>query len=262
MGILNVTPDSFSDGGCWYDADRAVARGQQLIADGADLLDVGGQSSRPGARPVSADEEARRVIPVIERLAAQTQVPISIDTCRASVARQALDAGAQIINDISALRADPAMVEVAAAAAVPVVLMHMRGTPLTMQQQTGYGDLIGTIRRFFDERCAWAVQRGIVRDRLVLDPGIGFAKDPEQDNQRIIDALPMLAVCGCPLLVGPSRKAFIARLTGGVTDALDDGTAAAVALAVDRGAHLLRVHNVRRMRRVVAVARSIAYGLP
>ena len=259
MGVLNVTPDSFSDGGCWYDADRAVAHGQQLIADGADLLDVGGQSSRPGARPVPAAEEARRVIPVIERLAAQTSVPISIDTCRASVARQALDAGAQIINDISALRADPAMVDVAVAAAVPVVLMHMRGTPLTMQQQTDYGDLIDTIRRFFDARCAWAVQRGIARERMVLDPGIGFAKQPERDNQRIIDALPRLAGCGCPLLVGPSRKTFIARLTGNETDALDDGTAAAIALAVDRGAHLVRVHNVRRMRRVVAVARSIAY---
>lgn len=257
MGILNVTPDSFSDGNAYCDVEAAVARGIELAAQGADIIDVGGESTRPGSRPVALSLELSRVLPVIDRLAAQTDIPISIDTTKAEVARQALAAGAQLINDVSALAFDADMATVVAASRAPVVLMHMRGTPETMQQDTGYADLLAELAAFFTERISFARAAGIAPDKIIIDPGIGFGKSLE-GNFTIIKNLQALTALGRPVLVGPSRKACIGSVTGRQAAERDAGTAGAVAVAAAAGAHILRVHNPAMMRDAARVAAAIS----
>jgi dihydropteroate synthase len=253
MGVLNVTPDSFADGSRFHRQDDALAQARALLAAGADILDIGGESTRPFADPVTLEEELRRVLPVIETMAAETSVPLSIDTYKAAVARSALDAGATIINDISAFRFDPEMAPLAAARRVPVVLMHMQGTPRDMQRRPHYDDLLGEIKAFFRERLEFAVRQGIARELLVLDPGIGFGKT-WQHNLEIINHLDVFLDLGCPLLVGPSRKAFIGRILDlPAGEERDIGTLAALAVAVMRGARLVRTHNVAYARQFLAV---------
>ena len=235
----------------------AVDRGLELAEQGADIIDVGGESTRPGAAPVGLLQELARVLPVIQGLAEKTDAPISIDTTKAEVARQAIAAGAQIINDVSALRFDSAMAQVVAESGAPVVLMHMRGTPKTMQQETCYASLIEELLTFFIDRIAAAEKAGIALDRIIIDPGIGFGKAVETDNFTILKNLHAFAALGRPVLVGPSRKAFIGRVTGREATGRDAGTAAAVAMAVYNGAHIVRVHNAAMMRDVVRIAAAI-----
>jgi dihydropteroate synthase len=252
MGILNVTPDSFSDGGRWLDPKRAVRRGMSMVRAGADLIDVGGESTRPGAKPVPAKEEARRVVPVVEALAAKG-VRVSVDTSKAKVAGAALAAGATMVNDVTALRGDRRMAEVCARAGAEVVLMHMKGTPRTMQAAPRYRDVVREISAFFRERLNFALRAGIPRDKIFLDPGIGFGKTPEH-NVEILRRLEEFRGLGVPLVLGTSRKSFIGRVLGGREP--DDrvfGTAATVAVAVLRGAAVVRVHDVREMSDVVRV---------
>lgn len=257
MGIVNVTPDSFSDGGMYFDIRKAVARGIELARQGADIIDIGGESTRPGAASVSAAEELARVIPVIDELAERVAVPLSIDTTKAEVARKALDAGAEIVNDISALRFDPDMAALVAEYAVPVVLMHMRGTPQTMQHDIQYGSLIDDIYGFLDERIHFAVAAGIEHDKIIIDPGLGFGKSTGRDNFTILNRLDRFSSLGKPVLVGPSRKAFIGKLLHKEVSERDEGTAAAVAIAVYKGAHIVRVHNVGAMTMVAQVADAV-----
>ena len=252
MGVLNVTPDSFSDGGRWLDPRRAIRRGREMAAEGADLVDVGGESTRPGARAVSEREELRRVVPVVEALAAGG-IRVSIDTSKAAVAEAALRAGATMVNDVTALRGDPRMAGVCARGLADVVLMHMKGTPRTMQKAPRYADVVADISAFFRKRLTFALRRGIARDKIFLDPGIGFGKTPEH-NLEILRRLEEFKRLGFPLLVGTSRKSFIGRALGG--RAPGDrvfGTAATVAVAALRGAAVVRVHNVREMSDVVRV---------
>jgi len=258
MGIVNVTPDSFADGGRrFFERDAAIQQGRALVAAGADLLDIGGESTRPFADPVPLEEELRRVLPVIEALAAAVAVPISIDTYKAEVARAALAAGATIINDISALRFDPEMAKLAAASQAPVVLMHMQGTPRDMQRNPHYDDLMGEIKAFFRERLDFALSQGLARDLLVLDPGIGFGKTLEH-NLEIINRLDEFLDLGCPLLLGPSRKAFIGHLTGQPAGPeRDAGTLAALAVGVLRGAKIVRTHNAAYTRQFLDVLQAI-----
>lgn len=260
MGVVNVTPDSFSDGGSFADADAAVEHGLKLAAEGADILDIGGESTRPGAEPVPADEELRRVIPVIEGLAARTDAALSIDTSKAAVARAAVAAGADIINDVTALAGDPEMPAAAAASGAGVVLMHMRGTPRTMQQDPDYADVEADVADFLRERIEAARAAGIAEDRLALDPGIGFGKTVAH-NLRLIAALPVLAQFGRPVLLGVSRKSFLAAAAGAVDIADREApTIALTALGRSLGARIFRVHavaeNVRALRITEAVLAS------
>jgi dihydropteroate synthase len=256
MGVLNVTPDSFSDGGRFFDLEAAVARGVAMAADGADLLDVGGESTRPGSDPVPAAEELDRVVPVIKRLVAEVDVPVSIDTRKAEVARVALDVGATIVNDVSA-GGDPAMFEVVRGSGAGLVLMHMKGEPKTMQESPRYDDVVGEVRAYLAERLNAAEGAGVPRDRFVVDPGLGFAKSFEH-SMRIMRDVEALLDLGRPLLVGPSRKSFIGEALDGVpVDERMEGTAGAVAYLVARGAHVVRVHDVREMVRVVRVVDAI-----
>ena len=258
MGILNVTPDSFSDGGKFFDAKKAIDQALKLVEEGADILDVGGESTRPGSDAVPEDEEIKRVLPVIQAAARYTSVPVSIDTTKATVARAALDAGAAMVNDVSALRFDDKMAEVVAAAGVPLVVMHMRGIPKTMQAgPIEYQDLLGEIRSFLDEALQRAAAAGIEREQVIVDPGIGFGKAPEH-NLTIMNRIGELSALGRPILVGPSRKAFIGKVLDKEVDQRLHGTAAAVAASVFGGAHILRVHDVGPMRDVIEVARAIA----
>lgn len=257
MGILNVTPDSFSDGGRFFDRERAVEQGLRMAEEGADFIDIGGESSRPGAEPVSLEEELRRVVPVVSALARQTKTVLSIDTVKAKVAEAALGEGAQMVNDVSALRFDPDMTPLVAAAAVPVVLMHMRGTPQTMQEGVWYRDVMGEIEAFLAERIAWASAAGVRKDLIIVDPGIGFGKSLERDNFTILRGLGALRSLGRPLMVGPSRKAFLGKLLDLPVEEREEATAAAVAAAVLEGAEIVRVHDVKRMKRVVKVAQAI-----
>jgi len=257
MGIVNVTPDSFSDGGSYFSPEQAVAHGLRLAEEGADIIDIGGESTRPGAAPVSAAEETERVLPVIAELAANIDVPLSIDTTKAEVARKALAAGAEIVNDVSALRFDPEMGDVVAAARVPVVLMHMRGTPRTMQYDIHYQSLIDDIREFLEERIEYAVSVGIALENIIIDPGIGFGKSIEQDNLSILKNLAAFTELGRPVLVGTSRKGFIGKLLGTPAHEREEGTAATVAIAIYNGAHIVRVHDVKSMKMVAAVASAI-----
>jgi len=252
MGILNVTPDSFSDGGDYFDREAALDRALQM--KGADLLDVGGESTRPGAPPVSQEEEERRVVPVIEHLAHRVGVPISVDTYKAAVARRAVEAGAALVNDVSGLRMDPAMAGTVAELGAGLVVMHMRGDPRTMQSDTRYADLVGEIFRALEESVDRAVEAGVPRERVWVDPGIGFGKSAEQ-NLVLLRRLEEFRSLGCPVLVGASRKSFIGR-TLGIEDPKDrlEGSLAAAVVAVWNGARILRVHDVRATRRAVDLA--------
>jgi dihydropteroate synthase len=256
MGILNVTPDSFSDGGRFRDPEAAVERGLALAADGADIVDIGGESTRPGADPVPAADEIARVIPVVDGLRRQSQVLISVDTTKAAVARRALDAGADIINDISALRFDPELAGVVAAARAGLILMHMKGTPRTMQAAPFYEDLLAEVRGFLDSRLREAVAAGIAAEAVLVDPGIGFGKRPEH-NLTLINRLDAFADLGRPLVLGPSRKSFIGKILNAPPQERLEGTIAAAVLGVVRGAHILRVHDVREVGRAVRVAEAI-----
>lgn len=257
MGVLNVTPDSFSDGGDFNNLDAALKQAQEMAAAGADLIDIGGQSTRPGAKQISLAEELERVIPVVARLHQDLSLPISVDTTRAAVAVAAVAAGASIINDISAGTFDAEMLPVVAKLKVPIVLMHVRGTPQTMQKLTDYQDLIGEIYQFLASRLQAAIAAGIDRHQIALDPGLGFAKTGEQ-NLEILRRLPILRSLGCPILVGPSRKSFI----GKILDRSEPkervwGTAAACSAAIAGSADILRVHDIPEMWDVCRVADAI-----
>ena len=245
MGILNVTPDSFSDGGDWLDPERAARQARRMVREGADLIDVGGESTRPGARAVPAAEEIRRIVPVVERLAAE-KILVSVDTSKAAVARAAFRAGAKILNDVTALRGDRAMAKTAAAAGVGVILMHMKGTPRTMQKNPRYDDVVAEISSFFREILKTAWRAGIERDKIMLDPGIGFGKTSKH-NLEILRRLEELRTLGRPLAIGTSRKGFIGRALGRQVHDRVSGTGATVAAAILRGADLIRVHDVREM---------------
>ncbi len=251
MGILNVTPDSFSDGGCFDRLDAALAHAEAMVEAGADLLDVGGESTRPGARPVSEAEELERVIPVIEALAARFDVPVSIDTSKPVVMREAVAAGAAMINDVNALRAEGALAT-AAAAGVPVCLMHMQGEPRTMQQAPHYDDVVTEVRDFLLARARACEAAGIARDAIVLDPGFGFGKTLAH-NLALLRHLPVLCDTGYPVLAGISRKSMIGALTGREVDARLAGSLAAALLALEGGARILRVHDVAETRDVLRV---------
>ena len=255
MGVRNVTPDSFSDGGLYLDPARAVARAREMVAEGADILDIGGESSRPGAAPVPVPVEISRVVPVIRALASEIPVPISVDTCKADVAEAALEAGAAMVNDITAL-SDPRMARVVARYKVPVVLMHMQGTPQTMQRNPTYRDLMGEITTFLRQALQRARAAGVDPDLTLVDPGIGFGKTVEH-NLQILKALPELQVLGRPILVGPSRKSFIGNLLELPVDQRLEGTLAAVTVAAWQGAHVVRVHDVREARRALRIADAI-----
>ena len=258
MGIVNVTPDSFSDGGTFGDTDAAVAHGLRLAAEGAEILDIGGESTRPGAAAVSADEEQRRVLPVIEKLAASTKVAISIDTSKAAVARAALQAGAEIINDVTALQGDPDMTTVAAETGAGVILMHMRGTPRTMQQDPAYENVVTEVADFLRERMAAAIAAGLSKDHIAIDPGIGFGKTVEH-NLQLIAGLRTLADLRYPVVLGASRKSFLATAAGceEMTDR-DTFTAALTALGYGLGARLFRVHAVRPNLQALRLAEALA----
>lgn len=256
MGVLNVTPDSFYDGGRYWDPYTAVRHGQRMTEEGADIIDVGGESTRPGAEPVRLEEELRRVIPVIERLKDRAGQPISIDTRKAEVARRAIGAGAGMVNDVSGMTADPEMVETVASAGVPVVIMHTAGTPRDMQRNPGYRDTVGEIVDWLGARIEHAVAHGIRRSRIIVDPGIGFGKRLS-DNLLLIRSLASFRKLNCPILIGPSRKAFIGRVLDAEKDERMEGTAAAVALSVANGASIIRVHDVREMGRVVRMTDAI-----
>ena len=257
MGVLNMTPDSFSDGGEFNNIAAALAQANYLIESGADIIDIGGQSTRPNAEQVSVEEELNRVLPVIKQLRPLISVPISIDTTRAFVAQKAVEAGADLVNDISGGTFDPNMLSVVAQFDVPIVLMHIRGTPETMQQLTDYQDLIGEIYLFFQQQIAAALSAGINSSQIIIDPGIGFAKTAQQ-NWQILQQLSRFKALGVPILVGPSRKSFIGRLLN-LPDPKDRiwGTAAACCGAIAGGADILRVHDVREMHDVCRVADAI-----
>jgi dihydropteroate synthase len=242
MGIVNVTPDSFSDGGLFLDAEAAIAHGRELMAEGADILDIGGESTRPGADPVDADEEIRRVIPVIEALAGEG-ARISVDTTKAEVARRALDSGATIVNDVSAFRFDPELPGVVAEAGATCVLMHMLGEPRTMQKDPRYDEVVTDVKRFLEERIEHAVARGVAGDNIWVDPGIGFGKTLEH-NLELIARLDEIVAIGRPVVFGASRKSFLGKLTGRQVDERLAGTIAANIIAHERGARVFRVHDV------------------
>jgi dihydropteroate synthase len=262
MGIVNVTPDSFSDGGAFLDADAAIAHAHRLVAEGAEILDVGGESTRPGAAPVAEAEELRRVLPVVAGLAERgNSAQISIDTSKAAVARAALAAGASFVNDVSALRADPEMAGVVADSGAECCLMHMRGEPRTMQDDPRYEDVVDEVRAFLEERLAFAVGEGIAAERIMLDPGIGFGKT-EAHNLELLRRLGEIAALGRPVVIGTSRKGFLGRILGRAAGrsepvAVEDrlaGTVASNVLAYERGASVFRVHDVAPVRDALAVA--------
>ncbi len=264
MGVLNVTPDSFSDGGNFFSYDRALTHGLKLAADGADIIDIGGESTRPFSAPISIEEEINRVVPVIKELSRQVSIPISIDTKKAGVARQAIEAGASLLNDISALTLDPEMPFVAAEYGDPVVLMHMKGTPETMQIKPKYDDLMGEITAFFKNEIVVAMKKGIKRSNIIIDPGIGFGKRYEH-NFSIIKQLHLLESLDAPILVGPSRKAFLRNILKTDEspeikpgeDAVLYGTLAAAVASVLNGAHIVRVHDPAPARAAVKVADAL-----
>jgi len=258
MGILNVTPDSFSDGKKFYDTGRAVEQALIIQEEGADIIDIGGESSQPGAKPVPADVELSRVIPVLKAIAQKIKIIVSIDTMKAIVAEAALSEGAEMVNDVSALRADPNMASLLAKQEVPVVLMHMRGTtPQHMQANIRYRNLISEIIEFLTERVSFAQNSGVDHSRIIIDPGIGFGKSIEKDNFTILKHLEKFKSLGKPILVGPSRKAFLGHLLNLSVNDREDATAAAVAVAVLNGANIVRVHDIKKIKRVVRVVDAI-----
>jgi dihydropteroate synthase len=254
MGILNVTPDSFADGGIHLDPARAIAGAEQMIAEGADLIDIGGESTRPGAPPVDADEEWRRIGPVVDQLRRRTDIPISVDTYKADVARRAIDAGVDLVNDISGLAYDAGLAGVVGRSSVAVVLMHMRGRPADMYAHAAYGDVAGEVARELAKRLGEAREAGVSTERVIVDPGLGFAKRAAH-SFAALRGLPRLAELGCPILSGPSNKSFLNAAIGDRPPAGRAwGTAAAVAASVMLGAHIVRVHDVGEMVDVVRVA--------
>ena len=256
MGVLNVTPDSFSDGGKFLNEDAAVSRGIKMVENGADIIDIGGESTRPGAKPVGAEEELKRVVPVVEKLAAKIDKPISVDTYKSEVARRALDAGAALVNDISALRMDDDMAPLLAERDAPVILMHMRGTPQNMQENPTYKSVMGEIISFLRERLQLARSKGIKMENILVDPGIGFGKTV-QHNLEILRKLVELKSLGCPVVVGTSRKSFIGHTLDLPVEERLEGTAATVALSAANGANIVRVHDVKEMVRVVRMTDAI-----
>ena len=259
MGVLNVTPDSFSDGGHYFSREKAITQAISLEADGADIIDIGGESTRPYAEKVSLEQELERVVPVIEKLSKTVKVPISIDTYKAKVAESAIKAGAAIINDISALRFDPEMATVVKNAGVPLILMHMKGTPGDMQNNPEYLDLMGEIKDFFTGVINNAVENGISRNMLILDPGIGFGKSFDH-NLEILRDLKELETLGLPILLGSSRKAFIGNILNKSPEERDTGTMATIAAGIMNGAHIVRVHNVKMAVDTVKVIDAIIAG--
>ncbi|MCL4476682.1 MAG: dihydropteroate synthase [Nitrospirae bacterium] len=261
MGILNITPDSFTDGGIFFRKDSAVEHGLRMVEDGADLIDIGGESTRPGSDPVEFEEEIRRTIPVIEELAKRVNVPISIDTYKADVAKRALDAGASMVNDISGLRFDPEMAGVAADYKAPLVIMHIKGSPKNMQVNPEYEALIPEIIDYLRISIKLAVDAGVKEDMIIIDPGIGFGKTFEH-NLEILKNLREFTLLEKPLLIGPSRKAFIGKILGNSpTSERLEGTAAAVAISIMNGANIIRVHDVKEMVKVSKVADAIKRGV-
>lgn len=257
MGVLNVTPDSFSDGGEFNNLSAALTQAQNMVAAGADIIDVGGQSTRPGAEQITLEAELNRVIPIIELLRPQINVPISIDTTRAEVAKAAIKAGADLVNDISGGTFEPEILSVVAALDVPTILMHIRGNPQTMPQLTDYQDLMGDIYTFLSQQITAAINAGIAQEKIIIDPGIGFAKNFEQ-NLEILRRLPFFKSLHCPILVGVSRKSFIGRILNQPDPkARVWGTAAACCAAISNGADILRVHDVQAMQEVSLVADAI-----
>lgn len=256
MGILNVTPDSFSDGGLYLDKNKAVKRGLELAEEGADIIDIGGESTRPGSNSISTEEELKRIIPVLSDLREKTDALISVDTTKSEVARAALDHGADIINDISALRFDPQMPPLAVNRDVPVVLMHMKGTPKTMQANPSYEDLLAEVKSFFKERLETAKTLGIKREKIIIDPGIGFGKG-HNDNLLLIKNLRALEEFERPIMIGISRKSFIGKILNLPVLERIEGTIASAVLSIIHGAHILRVHDVAPIKRAVLVAEAI-----
>jgi dihydropteroate synthase len=264
MGIINVTPDSFSDGGDFFKVELAINHGLSLADEGADILDIGGESTRPFSYEITADEEIRRIAPVIEALAKKITIPISVDTTKSKVAKAAINAGASIINDISALRFDPHMADVAAGFKTPVILMHMKGTPKNMQANPVYDDLLGEIYKFFSDAVNGTQDKGILRSNIIIDPGIGFGKTFDH-NLIILKNLNKFLSLDLPILVGPSRKAFIRNLVKekGVKDInpkqpeVETGTQAAITVAVLNGAHIIRTHNVKNTRVTLKIVDAI-----
>lgn len=268
MGILNVTPDSFSDGGKFYTYNNAIVQGQKLCEEGADILDIGGESTRPFSKEISEEEEVQRVLPIIEHLAKRVGVPISIDTTKAGVAKRALDAGASMINDIGALRMDPSLADLAAQRKVPVILMHMKGIPGTMQVNPHYDDLMGELKEFLSERIEFAIKKGIDRSKIIVDPGIGFGKNTDH-NLQVIANLSEFNRLKVPILIGPSRKAFIRNtlrehgMKEYCADApeVETGTQAVISASILNGAHIVRVHNVANTVSTVKLINAIQAGL-
>lgn len=256
MGILNVTPDSFSDGGRFLDVAKAVGHGQRVEEEGADLIDIGGESTRPGAEAVSMNEELKRVIPVIDGLSKKISIPISIDTYKAKVAREALDHGASMVNDISGLRGDKEMASLVAGAEVPLVITHMKGTPRNMQKNPRYTSVLGEITHFLRQQSEVALAAGVARDKIIVDPGIGFGKTREH-NLEILNRLPELRSLGFPILIGTSRKSFIGLTLDLPVEKRLQGTAATVAYSIIQGASVVRVHDVKEMVQVARMTDAI-----
>jgi dihydropteroate synthase len=257
MGVVNVTPDSFSDGGLYLDRDAAIAHGRELVEQGADWLDVGGESTRPGAEPVPEEEERRRVVPVLEAL--DGLAPLSIDTSKLGVARAALDAGATLVNDVTAFRAAPDLAGLVAERGARCILMHMLGEPRTMQRDPRYDDVVSDVKAFLEERLAFAVAEGVPEERVMLDPGIGFGKTMEH-NLELIRRLEEIAALGRPVVIGTSRKSFLGRLTGRGVDERGPATVASNVLAYVRGARVFRVHDVAPVRDGLLVAAATVRG--
>lgn len=259
MGALNVTPDSFSDGGLYLEPDRAVERAHQMAEEGADILDIGGESTRPGSDAVSPQEELRRVMPVVERLTGNLKIPLSIDTSKSEVAEEALSAGCEIVNDIAGLGFDPHMAETVAKHSAGLVIMHMKGTPKDMQLDPVYTDLMGEINRYLRERAQLALEAGVGRDVILIDPGIGFGKTVEH-NLVIIRRLRELKPLGFPILIGPSRKSFIGKVLDLPVEDRLEGTLASLALSIANGANLVRVHDVRQASRTCKLVDAIVHS--
>ena len=256
MGVLNITPDSFSDGGFFFDKEKAIAHGLRMVEEGADIIDIGGESTRPGSKPLELEEELQRVLPVIESLAKKVNVPISIDTYKSAVAQRAIEAGAQMINDISGLHFDPSLAQIAVKEDVPIVLMHIRGTPETMQKDVHYNSLLSEILKYLKDSIQSAESTGLDPQQIIIDPGIGFGKTIE-DNLCIIKNLYEFRVLGKPILLGTSRKTFIGKiLNAGVRDRLE-GTLSSIAIGVLNGAHIIRSHDVLQAKKAIAVADAI-----
>jgi dihydropteroate synthase len=257
MGVLNVTPDSFSDGGRYIDPEKALDQAYYMADSGADILDIGGESSRPGANSVSAEEEIKRIIPIIKKLSKKTKLPISVDTVKSEVAEKAFDAGASILNDISALRDDDKMADLAAGSGAYVILMHMRGTPSNMQDNTEYRDLIGEVSGFFNDSASRALEAGIKKEKIIIDPGIGFGKSVE-GNFTILKKLDKFLKLGYPVLIGASRKSFIGKTLDVALDERIEGSIAAACYAVLNGADIIRVHDVVETRRALTIIEKIS----